>query len=102
MADLLTAAKQPAVGHLDGDRVYLHYTWWSAVSGVARMPYAAPDWLRKHSRLAGTPRRAVRKGCEPGFWHADRVNLWHRTPAEDKLAEIRRRFPSSAFAERLP
>ena len=67
-------------------------------SPAAAPTFAPPHWSGDF-RLWPATREEDYETCEPGWWHADRVNLWHRTEAGHKLAEIRQRFPAAIAAE---
>ncbi len=96
LAKLLERCSAAGRGHEDSGRPHLHYTWL-ALAGD-RPPFVPPYWDADF-RLWPATREGEYEHCAPGWWHADRVNLWHKMEAAHKLAEIGRRFPCEVQAE---
>ena len=100
VAELLDGHPAAGRGHLRDGKPYLHYTWL-CVSKEWTGEFMPPYWDGPF-RLWNATRDGLYENCEPGWWHADRINQWHLWNVTDKSEEVRKRYPTTLAAETEP
>ena len=100
MSDLLAGHLAAGRGYWRDGKLRVEYTWL-AVSKEWVETFTPPYW-EGDFKIWPVVREGEWENCEPGWWHADRINTWHIPGGIDRFEEVRRRYPTQLVAETEP